>query len=54
MEHGATRNFESYRKLEEKIEREKKDREDEEANNPMKVQIFVSLYTLLYSLFLSR
>ena len=36
MEHGATRNFEAYRKLEEKILKEKKDREDEEANNPMK------------------
>ena len=36
MEHGATRNFEAYRRLEERIEKEKKDREEEEANNPMK------------------
>ena len=37
MEHGATRNFESYRRLEEKIAREKLEVEQEEADNPMKV-----------------
>ena len=37
MEHGATRNFESYRRLEEKIKREQKETEEEEIENPMKV-----------------
>jgi len=36
MEHGAKRNFEAYKKMEEKITREKKAKEEEEANNPMK------------------
>lgn len=43
MEHGATRNFESFRKLTDKLEQEKKDREEEEANNPMKVYVFLML-----------
>jgi len=36
MEKGATRNFESLRRLQEKIERESKEVEQEEAANPMK------------------
>lgn len=36
MEHGATRNFEAVRRLGEQLDHEKKEREEEEANNPMK------------------
>lgn len=36
MEHGATRNFESLRRLQEKIARENKEDEEEEIANPMK------------------
>lgn len=39
MEHGATRNFESLRRLQEKIARESKETEEEEAANPMKVRV---------------
>uniref|UniRef100_A0A8D0C5Y8 Splicing factor YJU2 n=1 Tax=Salvator merianae TaxID=96440 RepID=A0A8D0C5Y8_SALMN len=37
MEHGATRNFQAEKLLEEEEERLQKEREDEEMNNPMKV-----------------
>jgi len=36
MEHGATRLFEAFKRLGEQIAKEKQDKEDEEANNPMK------------------
>merc|ERR1712180_90154 len=36
MEHGATRLFEAWKKLEQQTQKEKQDREDEETNNPMK------------------
>lgn len=36
MEHGATRLFEAYKKLEQQVEKEKRDRVEEETNNPMK------------------
>jgi len=36
MEHGATRLFEAWKKLNEQNQKEKQDREDEETNNPMK------------------
>jgi len=36
MEHGATRLFEAWKKLEQQTAKEKQDREDEETNNPMK------------------
>ena len=41
MENGATRNFEAFKKLSEQIAKEKQDKDDEEANNPMKVQNFL-------------
>ncbi|KAM5238033.1 splicing factor YJU2 [Ctenodactylus gundi] len=37
MEHGATRNFQAEKLLEEEERRVQKEREDEELNNPMKV-----------------
>ncbi|KAM3852501.1 splicing factor YJU2 isoform 2-T2 [Vipera latastei] len=37
MEHGATRNFQAEKLLEEEEKRLQKEREDEELNNPMKV-----------------
>ncbi|XP_023396709.1 splicing factor YJU2 isoform X4 [Loxodonta africana] len=37
MEHGATRNFQAEKLLEEEEKRVQKEREDEELNNPMKV-----------------
>ncbi|XP_069505485.1 splicing factor YJU2 [Ambystoma mexicanum] len=37
MEHGATRNFQAEKLLEEDEKRQQKDREEEELNNPMKV-----------------
>lgn len=37
MEHGATRNFQAEKLLEEEEKRIQKEREDEELNNPMKV-----------------
>ena len=36
MEHGATRNFQAEKLLEEEEKRVQKEREDEELNNPMK------------------
>ncbi|XP_002158200.1 splicing factor YJU2 isoform X1 [Hydra vulgaris] len=36
MENGATRNFEAFKKLSEQIAKEKLDKDEEEANNPMK------------------
>lgn len=38
MEHGATRNFQAEKLLEEEEKRVQKEREDEELNNPMKVR----------------
>lgn len=38
MEHGATRNFQAEKLLEEEEKRVQKEREDEELNNPMKVE----------------
>ncbi|MBV98108.1 Coiled-coil domain-containing protein 94, partial [Eschrichtius robustus] len=38
MEHGATRNFQAEKLLEEEEKRVQKEREDEELNNPMKLQ----------------
>ncbi|XP_077129303.1 splicing factor YJU2 [Ranitomeya variabilis] len=37
MEHGATRNFQAEKLIEEEEKRSQKEREDEELNNPMKV-----------------
>lgn len=39
MEHGATRNFQAEKLLEEEEKRVQKEREDEELNNPMKVRL---------------
>lgn len=39
MEHGATRNFQAEKLLEEEEKRVQKEREDEELNNPMKVSL---------------
>ena len=50
MEHGATRNFESLRRLQEKITRENKEEEEEEIANPMKVCLFtISIVLNFYS-----
>lgn len=38
MEHGATRNFQAEKLLEEEEKRMQKEREEEELNNPMKVR----------------
>ena len=38
MEEGATRNFEAFRLARMQEEKAKKEKEDEEANNPMKVR----------------
>ena len=51
MEHGATRNFESLRRLEEKIAREKKETEEEEAANPMKVSQYTLFHNNFYQIF---
>lgn len=37
MEHGATRNFQAEKLIEEEEKRIQQEREDEELNNPMKV-----------------
>lgn len=37
MEHGATRNFQAEKLIEEEEKRFQKEREEEELNNPMKV-----------------
>lgn len=37
VEHGATRNFQALKLAEEQAEREQRDREEEEASNPMKL-----------------
>jgi hypothetical protein len=39
MEHGATRNFQAEKLLEEEEKKITKDREEEELNNPMKVYL---------------
>jgi len=40
MEHGATRNFQAEKMVEEQEKRVVQDREEEELNNPMKVSVF--------------
>ena len=40
MEHGATRNFQAEKLLEEEEKKITKDREEEELNNPMKVHFY--------------
>lgn len=47
MEHGATRNFQAEKLIEEEEKRIQQEREDEELNNPMKV--FVISTVLLNS-----
>ena len=60
MEEGATRNFEAFRLARMQEEKAKKEKEDEEANNPMKVRncfsmkisipfIFKYIFILYYS-----
>lgn len=39
MEHGATRNFQAEKLMEEEEKRVQQEREDEELNNPMKVSV---------------
>lgn len=39
MEHGATRNFQAEKLMEEEEKRIQQEREDEELNNPMKVSV---------------
>lgn len=39
MEHGATRNFQAEKLIEEEEKRIQQEREDEELNNPMKVSV---------------
>lgn len=39
MEHGATRNFQAEKLVEEAEKRVQQEREEEELNNPMKVSV---------------
>lgn len=48
MEHGATRNFQAEKLLEEEEKRVQKEREDEELNNPMKVSQAPPLCVCVY------
>lgn len=41
MEHGATRNFQAEKLIEEEEKRVQQEREEEELNNPMKVGVKV-------------
>lgn len=47
MEHGATRNFQAEKLMEEEEKRIQQEREDEELNNPMKVSVKF-LYWYMY------
>lgn len=43
MEHGATRNFQAEKFIEEEEKRIQQEREEEELNNPMKVGVVMNL-----------
>ena len=45
MEHGATRNFQAEKLLEEEEKRVQLEREEEELNNPMKVCVLKANYS---------
>lgn len=47
MEHGATRNFQAEKLIEEEEKRVQQEREDEELNNPMKVSVQISVCAML-------
>lgn len=49
MEHGATRNFQAEKLIEEEEKRIQQEREDEELNNPMKVSVKITL--LIYMVY---
>lgn len=44
MEHGATRNFQAEKLIEEEEKRIQQEREEEELNNPMKVGVVNIMY----------
>lgn len=44
MEHGATRNFQAEKLIEEEEKRIQQEREEEELNNPMKVGVVNVIY----------
>lgn len=47
MEHGATRNFQAEKLIEEEEKRIQQEREEEELNNPMKVSVkLTNVYTV--------
>lgn len=48
MEHGATRNFQAEKLLEEEEKRIVQDREEEELNNPMKVSVQMELTVCVF------
>lgn len=47
MEHGATRNFQAEKLIEEEEKRITQEREEEELNNPMKVGVVNGMYCYL-------
>lgn len=49
MEHGATRNFQAEKLIEEEEKRIQQEREDEELNNPMKVSS--KMPSLIYTVY---
>lgn len=48
MEHGATRNFQAEKLIEEEEKRIQQEREDEELNNPMKVSVKILYWYIWY------
>ncbi len=48
MEHGATRNFQAEKLIEEEEKRIQQEREEEELNNPMKVGVWMSCAVMYY------
>lgn len=50
MEHGATRNFQAEKLIEEEEKRIQQEREDEELNNPMKVSVKILYWYIWYIL----
>lgn len=49
MEHGATRNFQAEKFVEEEEKRVQQEREEEELNNPMKVCVVRHNWCLFHS-----
>ena len=56
IEHGATRNFEAQRLVDEQEKKEQEKREEEESN-PMKVLVtfmFLSLFLFMFIMFITK